>query len=91
MLWPLSDDAGFLEAEISLPVIHGLPNDHMIQELDLKHSGRFANPAGQPHISFARVGVPRYAACGISGVMPYPVLCRTEHEVPSAEALSDAA
>jgi len=48
VLWPLSDDAGFLEAEISLPVIHGLPNDHMIQELDLKHSGRFANPAGQP-------------------------------------------
>ena len=52
----LSDDTSFLEAEISLPVIHGLPNDHMIQELDLKHSGRFANPAGQPQISFARVG-----------------------------------
>ncbi len=53
----LSDNAGFLEAEISLSVIHGLTDDHMVQELDLKNPGSFANPAGQPHISFAWVGV----------------------------------
>jgi len=53
----LSDNAGFLEAEISLSVIHGLTDDHMVQELDLKNPSSFVNPAGQPDISFARVRV----------------------------------
>jgi hypothetical protein len=62
----LVDDAGFLEAEISLSLIHRLTDDHMVQERDLKNPGRFANSAGQPHISFAWVGIPRYAECGIA-------------------------
>jgi hypothetical protein len=61
----LSDNACFLEAEKSLPVIHGLTDDHMVQELDLKNPGSFANPAGQPHISFTWAEVVRYAARGI--------------------------
>ena len=56
---PLSDNAGFLEGEVSLSVIHGLSDDHMIQELDLKNPGSFINPTGQPHISFARLCVAR--------------------------------
>jgi hypothetical protein len=56
---PLSDNAGFLEAEIPLPVIHGLTDDHMVQELDLKNPGSFANPAGQPHIGFTWRRIPR--------------------------------
>jgi hypothetical protein len=51
---PLSDNAGFLEAEVSLSSIHGLTDDHMIQELDMKNPGSFIDPKGQPHISFAR-------------------------------------
>jgi hypothetical protein len=50
----LADGASFLEAEICLSVIHGLTDDHMIQELDLKNPGGFIDPTGQPHISFAR-------------------------------------
>ena len=54
------EDAGSLEepslfeAELALSVIHGLTDDHMIQELDLKNPGSFIDPTGQPHISFAR-------------------------------------
>jgi len=40
----LCDGPGFLEAEISWPVIHGLADDHVIQELDLENPGCFANP-----------------------------------------------
>ena len=28
---PLSDNAGFLEAEVSRSAIHGLTDDHMVQ------------------------------------------------------------
>jgi hypothetical protein len=50
----LADGAGFLEAETCLSVIHGLTDDHMIQELDL-NPGSLIDPTGQPHISFSDV------------------------------------
>jgi len=62
----LTESAAFLEAEVSLSAIHGLTDDHMVQQLDLKNPGSFGNPAGQPRISFARVRVAGYAACGIA-------------------------
>ena len=63
----------------------------MIEDVDLQNPGSFAQPASQPDISFARCRIPGYAASGITGVMPYADLRRTEHGVPPDEALSDAA
>jgi hypothetical protein len=61
----LADDASFLEAEISLSLIHRLTDDHMVQERDLKNPCRFANSAGQPHISSpTRFWLVRLAAMG---------------------------
>ena len=63
----------------------------MIEQVDLQNPGSFAQPASQPDISFTRRRITRYAASGITGAMPYPVLRRTEDRVPSGEALSEAA
>ena len=56
---PSPDYSGFFEAELTLVAIHGLADDHMIEELDLKNPGGFINPAGQPEISLTRVRVAR--------------------------------
>ena len=43
----LCDRPSFFEAEITQPAIHGLTDDHVIQELDLENPGAFANPSGE--------------------------------------------
>jgi hypothetical protein len=70
LICPLADSSGFFEAKISLPVIDWMTDDYVVQQLDLENPGSFANPAGEAKIGFARTGVPRYAACGITGAMP---------------------
>jgi hypothetical protein len=64
----LSDNAGFLEAEISVLAIHRLTDNDMVQQLDLENPGSFANPAGEAQIGFARAGVPRrvIVLCGLN-------------------------
>ena len=77
----LGQYASFFEAEISLPVIHWLTNDHVIQELDLKNLGSQILRVRQRSASLGE-GSP---------VMPCPVLCRTEWGAIWSEAFSDAA
>ncbi len=72
----LSDGAGFLKTKICLPIIHRLTDDHVIKHLNLENPGSFVKPASQTKIGFARARVSAYAAYGISGVIPHPVLCR---------------
>jgi hypothetical protein len=55
--WHLANRSGFLKAKISLPAVKRMADDHMIQHLDLENSGGFAEPAGQPEISFARAWI----------------------------------
>jgi hypothetical protein len=86
-----ANDAGFFETEIAAASRGRGTNDDVINQLELKDPAGFDDSAGEPEISLGRGWISAYAVCGITGVMPYPVLCRTEHEVPSAEALSDAA
>jgi hypothetical protein len=45
------------------------------------------------HLDIGRAGsrITTYAANGISGVMPHPVLCRTETNFQSGLAIQDAA
>jgi hypothetical protein len=49
----LADSPSFLEAEISLPAVHRLTDDDVIEHLDLKNPGSFAEPAGEAKIGFA--------------------------------------
>ena len=61
----LANRPGLLEAEISLPAVHRLADDHVIKHLDLENPGSFIEPPSQTKISFARTRVAGYAACGI--------------------------
>jgi hypothetical protein len=53
----LSDSAGFLKTKISLPIIHRLTDDHVIEHLDLENPGSFVEPPSQAEIRFARARV----------------------------------
>jgi len=70
------NDACFLEAKISLPIIYWVTDDYVVQHLDLENPGCFAESTSEAKIGFAWAGVSGYAACGITGVIPHPVLCR---------------
>ena len=59
-------------------VAFGPPENDMIEQGNIDGLGRFAQQARHLKVSGARGRVPAYAACGISGVMPHPVLCRVE-------------
>jgi hypothetical protein len=63
----------------------------VIDQLQLEDFAGFHDPTGQPKIGFGRGGVTGYAACGMTGAMPYPVLCREELGFVSGEVLPDAA
>jgi hypothetical protein len=81
----------FFETEIAISPRGGSADDDVIQQLDLQNSAGFENSPGKAHIRFGGGRLARYAACGITGVMPYLVLCRTESGVSSDDAFSDAA
>jgi hypothetical protein len=55
---PSSDHAGFLEAEVTLLAVHGLADDHMVQQLDLKNPGAFSDPASKSEIGFGWACIP---------------------------------
>jgi hypothetical protein len=42
----LANRSGLLKAEISLPFANRMPDDYVIEHLDLKNPCRFAEPAG---------------------------------------------
>jgi hypothetical protein len=62
----LANRSGLLEAEISLPAVHRLADDHVIKHLDLENPSSFVESPSQAKISFARARVAGYAACGIA-------------------------
>jgi hypothetical protein len=76
------NDAPFLEAEIAAAAGSRHPDDDVIDQMNLQDSAGFENSPSKTHVSFRRRRITRYAACGITGAMPYSVLCRTEHSVP---------
>jgi hypothetical protein len=63
----------------------------VIEHVDLQNPGSLGQPASQSDISFTRRRITGYAACGITGAMPYPFLRRTEDQITSGERLSGAA
>jgi hypothetical protein len=85
------NDAAFLKTEIVAPARSRHADDDVVDQLELKDSAGFENSPGEAHIGFGRGGVARYAACGITGAMPYPVLFREELGFVSGEVLPDAA
>ena len=48
----------------------------MINEVKLQNPAGFADATCEAKIGFGRGRVSAYAAYGITGVIPYPVLCR---------------
>jgi hypothetical protein len=72
----LSDNAGFFKTEIAAAARGGHTDDDVIHQLEPKDSAGFENSPGEADIGFARAWFSRYAACGITGVIPHPVLCR---------------
>ena len=63
----LADRSGLLKAEISLPAVYRLADDHVIKHLDLENPGSFVEPASQTKNSFARTRVAGHVACAIAG------------------------
>ena len=57
----------------------------MIQELDLKNTSAFGDSSCKPQVGLTWRWIARYAACGISGAMPYPVLRRMDETFPLAK------
>ena len=49
--------SGFLEAEISLPAVNRLSDDHVINHLDLENPGSLVESVSQAEIRFARARV----------------------------------
>ena len=70
--------SSLFEAEITGPACGRGTDNHVIQHLDLQEPGAFGEPASQASVRFTWRWITSYAACGITGVMPYPVLCRIE-------------
>ncbi len=70
------NDAGLFKTEIAVLARSGRADNDVIDQLQLEDSARFKNPAGEPQIRFRRGGISAYAVCGITGVIPHPVLCR---------------
>jgi hypothetical protein len=87
----LSQKASFFEAEISWPAVKEPADNQMIEHVDLQNPGSFAEAASQPHIGFTGSRVPSYTGSGITGAMPYPILCRVGQVAASNGAFFDAA
>ena len=54
----------------------GISHDDMIENVDLKKLVCSDEVAGNFDVRFGWGRIAAYAACGISGVIPHPVLCR---------------
>lgn len=69
----LRDGAGFLETEISLPAVNWLTDDDVIQHLDLKNAGCFAESTGKSKISLAWAWVTGWVVvlCGPASYVQY--------------------
>jgi hypothetical protein len=53
----LANRSGFLEAEISLPAVNRMSDDHVIKHLDLENPGSFVEPPSQAEIRIARARI----------------------------------
>jgi len=69
-------------------------DDDVINQVDLEQLAGPDQVASRFDVGFTWRSIPRYAVCGISGVMPRLVLCRTAHDsdgISGGEQISDAA
>jgi hypothetical protein len=71
-----TNDAGFLKAEIAAAATSRRTDDDVIDQLELEDSAGLENSPGEAQIGLRSGRISGYAACGITGVIPYPVLCR---------------
>jgi len=57
-------------------------DDKVVENRNTKQGARLSKPFCHYPILVAGRSVATYAACGISGVMPHPVLCRMAPALP---------
>ena len=62
----------FFEAEITWPALQRMTHNDVVEHVDLQDPASFGQPASQPDISFAKRRISRYAASGITGIVPHP-------------------
>jgi hypothetical protein len=67
---------GIEEAKISKTAMVGIPHDNVIENFDFQQLTSSDEVAGDFDVSFRWSWITAYAAYGISGVIPHPVLCR---------------
>ena len=69
-------------------------DDNVVEDFDLHHLAGADQIAGDFDVRFRWCGISRYAVCSITGVIPYPILCRMAYDFPGfplGEPLSDTA
>ena len=54
----------------------GISNDDVIENFDFEKLARSNEVTGDFDVGLGWSRLAAYAACGISGVIPHPVLCR---------------
>jgi len=54
-----------------------MPHDDVVKNFDLEELSGADEIASDADVRLGRIWLAAYAACGISGVMPHRVLCRT--------------
>ncbi len=71
-----------------------MSEDYMVKHFDLEELAGSDQITSDADISVARLGITRYSAYGITGVIPHPVLCRMTLRSPCIhrrEAILDTA
>ena len=63
-------------------------HDYMIQHVNFEKLSSSDEIARDADIRFRRSRISAYAECGISGVMPYPVLCRMARGLPGVSGMN---
>jgi hypothetical protein len=85
------DDAGFFKTEIAASARGWDTDNDMVHQVQLQDSASLENSPSKTQVSFRRRRVAAYAACGITGVIPHPVLCRIVTDFSKSGQRPDAA
>jgi hypothetical protein len=62
----------------------GATDDNVIEDFERENATGFDKLAGDSDVFGTGGGVSGYAGCGITGVIPHPVLCRMDCRVPAS-------
>ena len=63
-------------AKLAETTVVGRPHDDVVEDLDFEELPGPDQIARDLDVRLGWGGIAAYAACGITGVMPHPVLCR---------------